>query len=301
MNLGILGVGSFGKKHINVLKNIQGIKIIGFYDPDKKKSIEVEKKFKIKSFNSDVDLIKNCDAIDIVTNTRTHHHLIKLCIKHDKHIFVEKPICCTQEEVDDLKHYGQSYKKIIQVGHIERYNPVSNIYKLENTNFIEINSYRTGILSQRNKKNSIILDLMIHDIDFILNIVRSDIESISSKKDNKEGDEYVESIIIFKNKKIAKLTSERGVNKNSYRLTKVIYKDKLIELDFLNRKVNLLESNQLKKITETDDKINPLESELTEFYNNVLKNKKPKVSLFDGCRAVEIALKIEKKLNNNIL
>lgn len=301
MNLGILGVGSFGKKHINVLKNIQGIKIIGFYDPDKKKSIEVEKKFKIKSFNSDVDLIKNCDAIDIVTNTRTHHHLIKLCIKHDKHIFVEKPICCTQEEVDDLKHYGQSYKKIIQVGHIERYNPVSNIYKLENTNFIEINSYRTGILSQRNKKNSIILDLMIHDIDFILNIVRSDIESISSKKDNKEGDEYVESIIIFKNKKIAKLTSERGVNKNSYRLTKVIYKDKLIELDFLNRKVNLLESNQLKKIIETDDKINPLESELTEFYNNVLKNKKPKVSLFDGCRAVEIALKIEKKLNNNIL
>ncbi|MED5307178.1 MAG: Gfo/Idh/MocA family oxidoreductase [Bacteroidota bacterium] len=301
MNLGILGVGSFGKKHINVLKNIQGIKIIGFYDPDKKKSIEVEKKFKIKSFKSDVDLIKNCDAIDIVTNTRTHHHLIKLCIKHDKHIFVEKPICCTQDEVDDLKHYGQSYKKIIQVGHIERYNPVSNIYELENTNFIEINSYRTGILSQRNKKNSIILDLMIHDIDFILNIVRSDIESISSRKDNKEGDEYVESIIIFKNKKIAKLTSERGVNKNSYRVTKVIYKDKLIELDFLNRKVNLLESNQLKKIIETDDKINPLESELTEFYNNVLKNKKPKVSLFDGCRAVEIALKIEKKLNNNIL
>ena len=301
MNLGILGVGSFGKKHINVLKNIQGIKIIGFYDPDKKKSIEVEKKFKIKSFNSDVDLIKNCDAIDIVTNTRTHHHLIKLCIKHDKHIFVEKPICCTQDEVDDLKHYGQSYKKIIQVGHIERYNPVSNIYELENTNFIEINSYRTGILSQRNKKNSIILDLMIHDIDFILNIVRSDIESISSKKDNKEGDEYVESIIIFKNKKIAKLTSERGVNKNSYRVTKVMYTDKLIELDFLNRKVNLFESNQLKKIIETDDKINPLESELTEFYNNVLKNKKPKVSLFDGCRAVEIALKIEKKLNNNIL
>ena len=301
MNLGILGVGSFGKKHINVLKNIQGIKIIGFYDPDKKKSIEVEKKFKIKSFKSDVDLIKSCDAIDIVTNTRTHHHLIKLCIKHDKHIFVEKPICCTQDEVDDLKHYGQSYKKIIQVGHIERYNPVSNIYELENTNFIEINSYRTGILSQRNKKNSIILDLMIHDIDFILNIVRSDIESISSRKDNKEGDEYVESIIIFKNKKIAKLTSERGVNKNSYRVTKVIYKDKLIELDFLNRKVNLLESNQLKKIIETDDKINPLESELTEFYNNVLKNKKPKVSLFDGCRAVEIALKIEKKLNNNIL
>lgn len=301
MNLGILGVGSFGKKHINVLKNIQGIKIIGFYDPDKKKSIEVEKKFKIKSFKSDVDLIKNCDAIDIVTNTRTHHHLIKLCIKHDKHIFVEKPICCTQDEVDDLKHYGQSYKKIIQVGHIERYNPVSNIYELENTNFIEINSYRTGILSQRNKKNSIILDLMIHDIDFILNIVRSDIESISSRKDNKEGDEYVESIIIFKNKKIAKLTSERGVNKNSYRVTKVIYKDKLIELDFLNRKVNLLESNQLKKIIETDEKINPLESELTEFYNNVLKNKKPKVSLFDGCRAVEIALKIEKKLNNNIL
>ena len=296
MNLGILGVGSFGKKHINVLKNIQGIKIIGFYDPDKKKSIEVEKKFKIKSFKSDVDLIKNCDAIDIVTNTRTHHHLIKLCIKHDKHIFVEKPICCTQDEVDDLKHYGQSYKKIIQVGHIERYNPVSNIYKLENTNFIEINSYRTGILSQRNKKNSIILDLMIHDIDFILNIVRSDIESISSRKDNKEGDEYVESIIIFKNKKIAKLTSERGVNKNSYRVTKVIYKDKLIELDFLNRKVNLLESNQLKKIIETDEKINPLESELTEFYNNVLKNKKPKVSLFDGCRAVEIALKIEKKI-----
>ena len=301
MNLGILGVGSFGKKHINVLKNIQGIKIIGFYDPDKKKSIEVEKKFKIKSFKSDVDLIKNCDAIDIVTNTRTHHHLIKLCIKHDKHIFVEKPICCTQDEVDDLKHHGQSYKKIIQVGHIERYNPVSNIYELENTNFIEINSYRTGILSQRNKKNSIILDLMIHDIDFILNIVRSDIESISSRKDNKEGDEYVESIIIFKNKKIAKLTSERGVNKNSYRVTKVMYKDKLIELDFLNRKVNLLESNQLKKIIETDDKINPLESELTEFYNNVLKNKKPKVSLFDGCRAVEIALKIEKKLNNNIL
>ena len=77
---------------------------------------------------------------------------------------------------------------------------------------------------------------------------------------------------------------------------KIIYKNKVIELDFLNRKINLVESNQLKEIIETDDKINPLESELTEFYNNVLKNRKPKVSLLDGCRAVEIALKIEKKI-----
>ena len=301
MNLGILGVGSFGKKHINVLQNIQGIKIIGFYDPDKKKSIEVEKQFKIKSFKTDEDLIKNCDAIDIVTSTKTHHQLIKLCIKYNKHIFVEKPICCTQDEVDDLKHYKKSYKKIIQVGHIERYNPVSNIYKFENTNFVEINSNRTGTLSQRNKKNSIILDLMIHDIDFILNIVKSDIESIYSKKDNKQDNEYVESIIKFKNKKIAKIISERGEDKINCRLMKIIYKNKVIELDFLNRKINLVESNKLKEIIETDDKINPLECELTEFYNNVLKNRKPKVSLLDGCRAVEIALKIEKSLNNNII
>ena len=142
---------------------------------------------------------------------------------------------------------------------------------------------------------------MIHDIDFILNIVKSDIESIYSKKDNKQDNEYVESIIKFKNKKIAKIISERGEDKINCRLMKIIYKNKVIELDFLNRKINLVESNKLKEIIETDDKINPLECELTEFYNNVLKNRKPKVSLLDGCRAVEIALKIEKSLNNNII
>ena len=299
MNIGIFGVGSFGEKHINVIKNIRKINIVGFYDPDPLRSIMIEKKHNIKAFASELELINHCDAIDIVSSTETHYNLINLGIQYKKHIFVEKPICCTDDEVEKLLIQNKTHNQVIQVGHIERYNPAIKLDFINKNEITEIKTKRTGIINERNKKSSLVLDIMIHDIDLIMQMIDSKIQSISSTQKKTNTSESIITNITFKNETKAQLIAERGVKVNNSREMILQLRDKKIEIDFINRTQKHTTQKMKQTELQLDINVNPLKMELLEFYNNIINQTPPTVGIQEACQAVSIALKIEQLSKSN--
>ena len=300
MNIGILGVGSFGEKHIQVLKNIKEFNLIGFFDPKQIRAKEIEKKFTISSYQNIAELITKCDALDIVSNTATHFELLKSGIQNNKHIFIEKPICSDKHEIEKILKLTKNYNKVIQVGHIERYNPVIKSELEERKKINSIITQRTGLINNRNKNTSITLDLMIHDIDLVVTMMKCDIHKIEASGEKKENGLYnhVVCTLHFKNGKKAKLTSSRGKKNNTERTWQINCSKQTIHIDMLSREK--ITTNNNKKIIEKFQTSNPLKAELIDFYNNITDKKKPKIGTKEACYATEIALKIDEQIGNNI-
>ena len=294
MNIGIFGVGNFGETHIKVLQEIKHFNIVGFFDPNQTKSNKIENDFNIKQYQNASELIKQCDAVDIVSETSTHFELIKNSIKYNKHIFIEKPICSNEMEVSELSKITTNYNSIIQVGHIERYNPAVKEGFQGLSHIESITTTRTGYLDKRNQNVSIALDLMIHDIDLVLSIIKSPITSISaiSKKPTHSQHNNIECILKFKNDSKAILRAERRSDIESQRSIKINCIDNLIEIDLLKRVTKTKNS-----IWQAEKNINPLKDEFMDFYSNITTNKRPLVSVEEACNAVKVALEIEKILN----
>ena len=296
MNIGIFGAGSFGEKHIDVLLNIKEFNIIGFFDPNQKRCKEISKKYNIKAYSDTHELISECDAIDIVSSTDTHYELIELGIKYKKHIFVEKPICQKSWEKEKILEKTKNYSGIIQVGHIERYNPILSEKKNELKHIKSIESVRTGILNQRNENTSITLDLMIHDIDLILEIMQSEITNITAEKECNKRNEKVSCKISFKNNKTANLMAARGKNTTSERKMTITCINKIVEIDLLKRISREIQKGRVK-LWESKKNTNPLREEFLDFKKSIINKKTPKISVEASCKAVEVALQIDELIN----
>ena len=295
MNIGILGAGSFGETHIKILKNIDIFHVQGFYDPDESRSKEIENKFQIKSYKNLDHLIQKCDAIDIVSATSSHYKMINKVMDYNKHIFVEKPICCLKSETDSLLQKSEKYNKIIQVGHIERYNPTIQKDEINSQNIKSIYTKRTGPLNKRNQNTSIVLDLMIHDIDLIISNISSTLTKIEASKTNLSNisDDYIECNLFFQNGVNANLIASRNVNMKNERTIKIHYDKEILELDLLNKRRKKIKQDDTIQILEYNKESNPLEDEFISFYKAITNNHKPIVGVKDACAAVNIALQID--------
>ena len=295
MNIGILGAGGFGETHIKILKNIDIFHIQGFYDPDESRAKEIENKFQIKSYKNLDHLIQQCDAIDIVSATSSHYKMINKVMDYNKHIFVEKPICCLKSETDNLLHKSEKYNKIIQVGHIERYNPTIQKDKINSQNIKSIYTKRTGPLNKRNQNTSIVLDLMIHDIDLIISNISSPLTKIEASKTNLSNisDDYIECNLFFQNGINANLIASRNVNMKNERTIKIHYDKEILELDLLNKRRKKIKQDDTIQILDYNKESNPLEDEFISFYKAITNNHQPIVGVKDACAAVNIALQID--------
>ena len=293
MNIGILGAGSFGEKHIKVLKNIDIFNIQGFYDPDESRAEAIANKFQIKYYKNPDDLIEQCDAIDIVSETSSHYKMINKVMDYNKHIFIEKPICCQKSETDSLLKKSEGYDQIIQVGHIERYNPTIQIEKISDQNIQSISSKRTGPLNNRNQNTSIVLDLMIHDIDLIISRISSKLTKIEAfkRRDPNVFDECVECNLFFQNGIKANLIASRSMNMKNERIIKIHYDQEILELDLLNKRRKKIKQDSIQ-ILDCNRENNPLEDEFISFYKSMKNNHQPIVGVKEACAAVNIALKI---------
>ena len=296
MNIGIFGVGSFGQKHIHVLKSIKSFNIVGFFDPNLELSQTIENEFKIKSYKNEDELIKECDVLDIVSETSTHYDLIKKISHYNKHMYIEKPICSSKNESKSLIKELKNYKPIIQVGHVERYNPTI-IDELQQLNNIKtIKSKRIGTLNHRNKNTSITLDLMIHDIDLIIQMAKANIKKIEAFSDDKKNPlNHIECTLLFDNGTQANLAAKRTKNSDNLRTMSISCEDKNIEIDLLTRNKKIITKNR-QKIHKYATNINPLKEELTDFFHKIKNQKKPLVGLTEACNAVNIAIDIENKI-----
>ncbi len=312
LKVGVVGCGHLGKIHAKLLSQSENYKLIGIYDKDNEESIRVSNEFKCTSFESFDSLLDSVDVIDIVAPTPFHFNYAKQAINKNKHVFIEKPVCTTSKESEELIKLGDSKKVKIQVGHVERFNPAFTKVESEISKPMFIESHRLAKFNPRGTDVSVVLDLMIHDIDIILKTVDSKVKNISSSGVSviSETPDIANARIEFENGCVANLTASRVSLKN-LRKTRFFQTGKYISIDFLNKESEIVEidsdnnaipimtlelANGIKKnIVFNKPKIkenNAILDELNSFAESINENKVPKVNITDGHNALDIALKI---------
>ncbi len=321
LKVGVFGVGHLGKFHLNNWKEINDVELVGFYDPDDTAAKMVSEKYQLPRFLDAGALMDACDAIDVVAPTNLHFDLCETAIKKGKHIFVEKPLANTMAEARSLVKLAAESGIKFQVGHVERFNPAFlAIKELElNPMFIEV--HRLAQFNPRGTEVSVILDLMIHDIDIILSIVKSDVKSISASGVGvmTETPDIANVRIEFHNGCVANLTSSR-ISMKKMRKIRLFQKDSYIGIDFLNKKTEIIklkgpgDSNVFAFDIETPTgtktiaianpvvpEVNAIKQELEEFKEAIFNNTKTVVSEMDGLMAMDVAHQILEKIGNNII
>jgi predicted dehydrogenase len=319
LKIGIMGVGHLGKFHLNNWKEMAGITLVGFYDPNDVAAAEVAEKYQLQRFLDPHELIEACDAVDIVAPTTFHHELCVSAIKRGKHVFVEKPLAHTMEQGRELVELAREANIRFQVGHVERFNPaylaVQNMH-LEPM-FIEV--HRLAQFNPRGTDVSVILDLMIHDIDIILKLVKSNVKSISANGVAVMSDtpDIANVRIEFDNGCVANLTSSR-ISMKKMRKMRLFQKDAYIGIDFLEKKtevISLVKDEQpagsytfdidtghgIKQIAVSNPVIgdsNAIRTELEAFVEAIRQGIDTPVTVLDGYRAMEVAHQILEKIGN---
>jgi predicted dehydrogenase len=321
VKIGVFGVGHLGKFHLNNWKEIKDVELVGFYDPNDDAAKEVSEKYQIPRF-LDADLLMNaCDAIDVVAPTNYHFEWCEKAIKKGKHVFVEKPLANTMQEAGQLVKLVEESGIKFQVGHVERFNPAFLAVKDRQLNPMFIEVHRLAQFNPRGTEVSVILDLMIHDIDIILSIVKSDVKSISASGVGVMTDtpDIANVRIEFNNGCVANLTSSR-ISMKKMRKIRLFQKDAYIGIDFLNKKSEIIKLKEArdsnvftfdietpsgKKTIAMDNpavpEVNAIKKELEEFRDAILNNTKTIVSETDGYMAMDVAHQILAKIGNNVI
>lgn len=317
IKIGVIGAGHLGKFHLNNWLEIEGVTVAGFCDTDDANSKIVEEKYKIKRFSTPEELLEHCDAVDIVAPTTFHYDLCALAIRKGKHVFVEKPLTNTMDEAKALLKLAKESNLRFQVGHVERFNPAFTAldnYNLE-PKFIEV--HRLAQFNPRGTDVSVILDLMIHDIDIILHLVKSNVSYISANGVAVLSDtpDIANVRIEFDNGCVANLTSSR-ISMKKMRKMRLFQKDAYIGIDFLEKKTEIIKQNMPgdKNVFTFDidtgkgkktvaianpvvKDVNAMKAELTAFRDAVKNNTETPVSVLDGYRAMDVAHQILGKIN----
>ena len=321
--IGVLGAGHLGKIHIKCILASDKFDLVGFYDPDAETAEAVSSSFNIKRFGSDDELIEATEIVDIVTPTLSHYDCASKALKHSRHVFIEKPLTTTLYEAKKLIDLAEEAKVKVQVGHVERFNPafIAATPYLENPMFIE--AHRLGQFNPRGTDVPVILDLMIHDIDIVLNVVKSGVKKISASGVSVVSDtpDIANARIEFNNGCVANLTASRISMKNM-RKTRFFQHEGYIAVDFLRKETQIIrmkdigaspdpfamiidlgpEKNQKQIYVEKPEikSINAIQKELETFHESILNNKEPLVSIMDGYASLELAYQIMEKIEHNV-
>ena len=318
LKIGIIGAGHLGKFHLNNWAVIEGVKLIGFCDTDDDNAKIVSEKYGITRFEEAEMLIDACDAVDIVAPTTAHFELCEAAIKKGKHVFVEKPLANTMDEARELVKLAKEANIKFQVGHVERFNPAFLALKdhVLQPMFIEV--HRLAQFNPRGTDVSVILDLMIHDIDIILSLVKSNVNYISANGVAVMSDtpDIANVRIEFDNGCVANLTSSR-ISMKKMRKMRLFQKDSYIGIDFLEKKTEIIklntpgdknvftfdiETNNGKKTIAIANphiqEVNAIKMELEEFRDAILNNTDTPVTVVDGFRAMDVAHQILEKIGS---
>ena len=321
LKIAVFGAGHLGKFHLNNWLEIEGVTLVGFYDPDDKNAAIVEEKYKLKRFTNAEELLNVADAVDIIAPTIYHYELCDLALRKGKHVFVEKPLANTMDEARMLVKLAKESNLKFQVGHVERFNPAFLSLKGYSLHPMFIEVHRLAQFNPRGTDVSVILDLMIHDIDIILSLVKSNVSYISANGVAVMSDtpDIANVRIEFDNGCVANLTSSR-ISMKKMRKMRLFQKDAYIGIDFLDKKTEVIrlnaegdknvfsfdiETNNGKKTIAIANPViedgNAIKMELEAFKNAIINNTETPVTVQDGFAAMEVAHQILEKISHKQL
>ena len=305
MKIGIIGVGHLGKIHLSCLNALPQFKIVGYVDIDPQVKLA-----KLRRFKDLAAMLPHCDAVDIVTPSLIHHEMIIQCLSAGKHVFVEKPMCSTLQEAKEILNFDRK-GLVVQIGHVERFNPAYKaVADLElRPMFLEV--HRLSTFNQRGTDVSVVMDLMIHDLDIILDLVNSEIADIKAtgvKLLSAEAD-ICNARLQFTNGCVANVTASR-ISLKPMRKIRIFQSDAYVSLDFLKKQAQII---RLRDTVDMDDPMciqtakghkridisvpetratNAIQEELEQFYLSIVNGQKPKVGVQEAFNAINLAFKI---------
>ncbi len=322
LKVGVIGVGHLGNHHTRILSQLPQTELIGINDVNLKKGQSAAQSYGTRFFEDADHLIKEVDALSLVVPTTAHFTLAKRILKQEKDLLIEKPITETVEQAEELIDLARKRNLILQVGHIERFNPAFRAIATENIQPKFIESHRMAQFNPRGTDVAVILDLMIHDIDLILSLVKSKIDGIDAVGVPviAGSEDICNARLIFENGCVANVTASR-ISARSLRKMRLFQKDSYVSLDFLQKSVEiyrLVEADRIPKeekekktvvgnipVDELGKTIiyerpeisdrDMLTLELESFVDAVRTRNSPEVTGEDGKKALEVALKIKEK------
>lgn len=323
LKIGVLGVGHLGKIHVNCINMIDDLELVGFYDPDKENSLAAKEKYGINAFDSITQLLEAVDVVDIVTPTVSHFECASEAIRKSKHVFIEKPIVTTPDEALKLIELASEAEVKVQVGHVERFNPAFTAVEKHISKPMFIETHRLAQFNPRGTDVPVVLDLMIHDIDIVLSVVKSNIRKVhaSGVKVVSDTPDIANARLEFDNGAVANLTASRISLKNM-RKTRIFQRDAYITVDFLEKAAEVVRMDEIEG--EPDDPfalvldlgedkkkrriyfeklevqpVNAIKEELNSFKESILNNTEPLVNIEDGYQALKIAQMVMDKINSS--
>jgi len=312
LKIGILGMGHLGKIHAKCLQLLpEQYKLVGFFDPDKAQAQKMAEEFGIPFFASEEELIEAVEVVDIVAPTPIHFLFAKKAMLAGKHIFIEKPLTHSLEEAKELIAISEQQGVKVQVGHVERFNPALLALGDQLLQPMFVEGHRLATFNPRGTDVSVILDLMIHDLDILLHLVKAKVESVSASGVAVVSDniDIANVRIEFENGCVANLTASR-ISIKQMRKMRLFQQDAYVSLDFLEKKAQIIRLED-EKNTESAlpipthqgerwmtmeqpdiEPVNAIKMELSTFANSILMNTLPKVSIKDGYKALHLAHQI---------
>lgn len=325
LKIGVAGVGHLGQWHAQKYADLDKCELVGVFDQDMPRAQKIAAKNNCRAFDSYATLLSQVDAVDISTTTTAHYELAKEALLNGKHVLVEKPITAELVQADELCQIASDKGLKLQVGHIERFNPavLSVCEQIHEPLFVE--SHRLAPFTPRGTEVPVVLDLMIHDIDLILDFIPSELISIQASGVSifTSSTDIATARLEFANGAVANITASRASMKRERKL-RFFQKDAYISLDFQNKKVSVIKKSAdslpiLARMLSGDTSISPedlvdvqdvdvskfgsdaLLTELESFVDCIINNTNPVVDGKAGARALQVAYEIMQKINNKIL
>jgi predicted dehydrogenase len=313
IRVGVIGVGNMGQHHTRVLSLLKDVTLIGVSDIDVERGIDTASKYRVRFFEHYQDLLEHVDAVCVAVPTRLHHAVGMACLQAGVHVLIEKPIAASITEAESLVNLAAESQVILQVGHIERFNPafqeLSKVLKTET--ILALEAHRMSPYSHRANDVSVVLDLMIHDIDLLLELAGSPVEKLTATGSRANGAgylDYVTATLSFANGIVATLTASKVTHRKIRRIA-AHCEGSLTEADFLNNEI--LIHRQTTANCSTDygqvlyrqdgliekvytSNIEPLHAELEHFVMCVRGGDQPSVGGRQALKALRLASIIEQ-------
>jgi predicted dehydrogenase len=299
LKLAVIGTGYLGSLHAQIYKTIETCSLEAVCDTDQARLREISDKLGVKGYSDFRDLFGAVDAVSIVVPTRLHYTVSRACLQHGLHVLVEKPFTERLPQADSLIRLAAEKDLILQVGHVERFNSAFDAAQafFKDPYFIEC--HRLSLFPNRSLDVGVVLDLMIHDIDIVLGLVKSEIKRIDAVGVNvlTQFEDIANARLTFKNGCVCNLTASR-ISDEAMRKIRIFLKEAYISLDYRNAQASVYRKSAQGIIKEElpIEKEQPLQKELSSFIDCVVQHRQPLVTGAVAREALAVALKIRNQI-----